>query len=1623
MFHTISIFNMNNYKKDNDTQLNSGQTSSKGLPPNDAIQLLDVIPLEQLQSLQDKFSHANGVSSIILDLNGNPVTEMSRFIELCSSSYYHGQRCTGVEKLAGHAVVCHRPECRMSHARAPLYIDGKHVADWKIGMCGFGGIISPFIEAAYENITKFEEVHEKLSYNIKEHFESITTLLKAATEEITALGTAKVRQARELTEVKKQEELYLEKEDAFRCIFDNSKDGIALIGKEGEVKEWSHSVEKMSGISKPEAIGKKVWDLVYSYLSSQEYDEEQRQEMRDNLREIIVNKEQVTLVRHIVNLKTRQEIITQTVYFPLSYYGDAMMGSISRDITKEMHSEIELHVEKERLQSLSDNLPDGSLYQFTLNTKTQQTAMSYVGAQWESVTGVSCEDSLADINNLFSRIEPDDLSYLMHAIGESAKMMTKFNCEIRIQFEGSYRWLQLTSHPHLEGFLIVWNGIILDITERKRTEMQLNLYREKLEFQVKERTEQYEATNEELCATNEELYATNEELHFKNDQLHTEMLTRKELMQKLEESENKMRSFIEQSFEGIVIVDNDGRVTEWNPAQVNLTGILREEALGKYCWELFKMVIDDESMVNQYRKRVFTYLSLDDDGKHAIETEYVLSLPGGEVRYITIASFRMAMKDRVFMGEIVRETTERKLTEIELEQYRSLLEEMVENQTRKLTESNERLTSLSNNLPGGVIFQLSDKSSKIPQFSYISAHFETMFNVSIEDAMDDTSVFFRLLHPEDGEKLIDLITSSEQSKLVDIECRIILQTGESKWIHVRWSYHNLNDGTHLWDGFIIDITDKKVAELELEESRYRQNTLIKVLQIIQSAEDIGAAINEALSEAGKYANVSRSYIFEVCADGKTVNNTYEWCNEGINPEIENLQNVPKEVMQSWFDAFDRDEYICASNISMLPPEVFDSLDAQGIKSILVLPLTANGLTYGFIGFDECTHYKIWQRNDVELLISLSQIISTATRRFLAEKAIKLSQQTMHTVLDNINAAIYVADYETYELLFANKTLEDMMGGSLEGRLCYEALQGKNEPCEFCPKPKLLDENNKPTGEIYRWEENNKKLDRWFECSDAAIEWVDGRIVHMEYATDITDRRAAEEALRRSEEMYRQLMAASPDAITVCNTQGSIIYLSPRANELFLIPTDSDVNESSFTQYVHPHDMRRALEMFKSLVGGNQSVHPQLLLMREDGSEFFGEISSATVTDDDGNPTSVIMVIRDITERKISEMELIRAKEKAEESDKLKSAFLANMSHEIRTPINGINGFLSFIADENLSAKRRKEYLGIVHNSSAQLVRIIDDIIDIAKIEAQQLDIRPMTFHLNEFMLELHTFFETYLKTNKKDRIALILDDSQFVDQCNILSDPTRLRQVITNLLGNATKFTEKGFISFGYRPAPCGKLEFWIEDTGIGLPPNQLEVIFERFRQVELTHHRKYGGTGLGLTISRSLVQMMGGTIGVESVEGEGSMFKFTISYIPVLPIDEPVFAELRVEKPEDEQYFHGTTILVVESEPITLKYYEKMLTYNGATIISATNVAQWMELMNREKHINMVLVDACVFQNEDHDLIKNIKSMRTGLPIVLIVPQRDEYYNRIINKMQCTKVLEGRPDYETLCEEMLRII
>jgi signal transduction histidine kinase len=284
----------------------------------------------------------------------------------------------------------------------------------------------------------------------------------------------------------------------------------------------------------------------------------------------------------------------------------------------------------------------------------------------------------------------------------------------------------------------------------------------------------------------------------------------------------------------------------------------------------------------------------------------------------------------------------------------------------------------------------------------------------------------------------------------------------------------------------------------------------------------------------------------------------------------------------------------------------------------------------------------------------------------------------------------------------------------------------------------------------------------------------------------------------------------------------------------------------------------------------------------DGTNFTAETSGSILVDSDGKPTAFVIIVNDITERIQFIEKLKHAKIDAEEADRLKTAFLANMSHEIRTPMNSIVGFSSLLTEPDNSEEMKEKYLNHIINSTNSLMSLIDDIIDISKIEAGQLKVTKTECHVNELLTDLYSSFSD---SNTNKNVEFLLSSPEKSENISFISDSLRVRQVFTNLIGNALKFTESGTIEIGYNLHIKKRekfIEFYVSDTGIGIPEDKLDLIFQRFSQIEDAHTKKYGGTGLGLTISQRIVEILGGTFRFKSEIHKGSSFYFSLPYFPV---------------------------------------------------------------------------------------------------------------------------------------------
>jgi CheY-like chemotaxis protein/nitrogen-specific signal transduction histidine kinase len=352
---------------------------------------------------------------------------------------------------------------------------------------------------------------------------------------------------------------------------------------------------------------------------------------------------------------------------------------------------------------------------------------------------------------------------------------------------------------------------------------------------------------------------------------------------------------------------------------------------------------------------------------------------------------------------------------------------------------------------------------------------------------------------------------------------------------------------------------------------------------------------------------------------------------------------------------------------------------------------------------------------------------------------------------------------------------------------------------------------------------------------------------------------------------------------------------------------------------------------------------------------------------------VLSIVRDITAKKQAEDELMKAKLMAEESDRLKSEFLANMSHEVRTPMNGIIGFAELLLQDDIPYDERIEYFNIIEKNNYQLLQLIDDIVDVSKIETNLLNLVFIDFNINDL---IHQLEQTYQKEIDMADKAVALNVQPILNNADawINGDKGRLMQVIENLLSNAVKFTEKGQIDVTAR-VENRNLIFQIKDTGIGIPDMARKRIFERFSRANNLADKIYRGTGLGLAVTKGLVELMGGQISVQSEEGAGSSFTF---FIPHKKAD----AILKKGKESAWRAFSGRNILIVEDEDTSYHYLASILKRQNIGYIRAQTGYEAIEKVKTEP-VDLILMDIQLPELNGYDAARYIKKLAPDLPII----------------------------------------
>ncbi len=578
---------------------------------------------------------------------------------------------------------------------------------------------------------------------------------------------------------------------------------------------------------------------------------------------------------------------------------------------------------------------------------------------------------------------------------------------------------------------------------------------------------------------------------------------------------------------------------------------------------------------------------------------------------------------------------------------------------------------------------------------------------------------------------------------------------------------------------------------------------------------------------------------------------------------------------------------------------------------------------------------------------LAVIVVEVTDRKRAEEALRQSEERLNSILASLREVVWSIAPDGRRFLYLNPATEVVCGLKISEFFQDPDLWLKiihpDDRKRVVESTDLLEADVdqefrivRPDGEV-----------RWLNNRFRAVRDSKSKVIRLDgISIDITDRKQAEQNLK----LYKEIFARSNEAVAIIDPDFRFLEQND-AHRVLIGYSDEEIRRLSPAALMGEEDFQN----FRKQLWNTSSFRFETILRTRPGRPLDAEISAYSILNNAGDMLCLVGMVRDITERKRTEIERQMAREAAEAANRAKSEFLANMSHEIRTPLNGVLGMTELALNTNLSEEQR-EYLSLVKSSGETLLTVINDILDFSKIEARRLDINLLDFDLRDSLGD--TLKTLSLRAHEKG-LELVLHVARDVPR-QVEGDTTRLRQVVVNLVGNAIKFTDNGEVvlrvELESRTEKEIVIHFTVTDTGVGIPADKQQTIFAPFTQADSSATRRHGGTGLGLTISLQLVEMMGGRLWMESKEGEGSIFHFTVRF-------HSVRSEGKSAVPSEEISLKDLPTLVVDDNATNRRLLEEILSSWGMKPAMAdggwTGLAAMQHAKEAGKPFPLVLLDA----------------------------------------------------------------
>ena len=557
-------------------------------------------------------------------------------------------------------------------------------------------------------------------------------------------------------------------------------------------------------------------------------------------------------------------------------------------------------------------------------------------------------------------------------------------------------------------------------------------------------------------------------------------------------------------------------------------------------------------------------------------------------------------------------------------------------------------------------------------------------------------------------------------------------------------------------------------------------------------------------------------------------------------------------------------------------------------------------------------------------------------------------------------------------------------------------------------------------EHVQFEEYFAPLGKWFSISafgltrDRFVTIFADITEKVEYANSL---KKAKENAEESEIRLQTIVNAIPDLIWLKNVDGVYLGCNKRFEDFFgeseaeiLGKTDYDFLEKGLADFFRKNDQI-------ALDAGVPVTNEELVQFKSDGHEEYLETIKTPMFGRQGQLVGVLGIGRNITERKRFEHELLEAKERAETADRSKSLFLANMSHEIRTPMNGIIGFADLLDNDNLPPAQRNRFVKIIKNSGKQLLSIIDDILEISRLETKRVKPIYDEFNLNEMFAELYSIFRI---DNNNNKIPLYLKCPLSDKNSLIYSDRSKLIKILSNLIENAFRYTEIGYIELGYY-IDGSKLTLYVKDTGVGIAPEKQDQVFERFTQVEEKLSQNSGGLGLGLSIVKENTELLDGVVELVSETGKGTTFLVTIPYRVSAKND----SEDLLINTETGRQKRNSLILIVEDEEVNYMYLEALLNNfpEDYQILHAHNGLEAIEWVEKEPEIDLVLMDMKMPEMNGYEATKLIKKINDAIPVIAQTAYTTIEENQKAKEAGCDDIISKPISKEKFQQTLLKYL